>query len=245
MDNDEGRGRQRLGRQAASAYHQYPPPLTLPPSRDPSRSQTSLDSPSYGPGELDDQLRLTASNYNNYNNGYHYGYGNNSSTSLGLRDMSDRDPEMAEPQRQRITRYDDVGGLAHNRTLKAMSRNIRRASMRVVNLANLGLEDQPVRLEGEDDPLPNLQRLRGRTLMIFGPTNSLRVALHKALLWPWTEPIILLLIFTNAVVLGLQSHLAVESTVHPPGYFHQWEDLVIFALFVLFTYVLVPFWLYS
>jgi len=81
-------------------------------------------------------------------------------------------------------------------TLKAVSRNLRRVSLRVVNLAGVQLEDRPIRLEDEPD-IPDQHRtqvqdtlqdlahhdLRGRSLGIFGPTSSLRRLLRRFLLW--------------------------------------------------------------
>ena len=63
----------------------------------------------------------------------------------------------------------------------------------------------------------------------------------------WTEPIILLLIIINAVVLTIQAsrpHALPEDwpdDARPPpvaGYFHAWEDYALFALFCFFTCVL-------
>lgn len=60
----------------------------------------------------------------------------------------------------------------------------------------------------------------------------------------WTEPVILLLIIVNAVVLTIQAsrpHALPEDwpdDASPPsvvGFFHAWEDYVLFALFCLFS----------
>lgn len=57
----------------------------------------------------------------------------------------------------------------------------------------------------------------------------------------WTEPILLCLIIFHAVVLTIQASFSLtleNSTDQPPeiqGYFHQWEDYALFALFILFT----------
>ena len=80
-----------------------------------------------------------------------------------------------------------------------MSRNLRRASLRVVNLAGMGLEEH-VRLgegvdrldeDGEEDedeePMVDLAEqlpLRGRTLACMGPTNKLRLAMFRLLIYP-------------------------------------------------------------
>lgn len=64
----------------------------------------------------------------------------------------------------------------------------------------------------------------------------------------WTEPIILVLIVFNAIVLTIQSARSftlpdssdgdgdgdtLPAPVH--GYFHTWEDYALFILFILFT----------
>lgn len=64
----------------------------------------------------------------------------------------------------------------------------------------------------------------------------------------WTEPIILLLIILNAVILTIQAapNTALsadqqpdsDGNVLPPrisGFFHGWEDYALFTLFVIFT----------
>lgn len=53
----------------------------------------------------------------------------------------------------------------------------------------------------------------------------------------WTEPLILLLIFVNAVVLIAQAHRSVFVVGREDGFFKTWEDYVLFVLFVIFTYV--------
>lgn len=52
----------------------------------------------------------------------------------------------------------------------------------------------------------------------------------------WTEPVILLLIILQVVVLTIQSAPNVYDHPRPTqGYFHAWEDYVLFAIFVFFT----------
>lgn len=89
-------------------------------------------------------------------------------------------------------------------TLKVMSNNLRRASLRVVNLAGFGLEDH-IRLADvddehefdtkedeeeedgkEDEILPDLTKslpLRGRTLGYFSSTSRVRVAMYNCLVY--------------------------------------------------------------
>ncbi|KAH9939624.1 Ion transport protein-domain-containing protein [Epithele typhae] len=162
--------------------------------------------------------------------------------------------------RRRTVRYSDSPLKKTGTTLKTMSRNLQRASLRVVNFGNGGLEDH-ARLDDldegkrereededvhEDEVLPDLSKsmpIRGRTLGFFGPRSRVRLAMYKFLLFPWTEPIILLLIIVNAVVLTIQAsrnHALPEDFKddRPPpltGYFHRWEDYALFGLFCLFT----------
>lgn len=111
---------------------------------------------------------------------------------------------------------------------------------------------------GKDMPI------RGRTLGIFGPQSRVRLFLYRFLMHScvrpllssqllltdilvlnrWTEPLILVLIIINAVVLTIQASRTLVLSNDPnatpspvKGYFHTWEDWTLFALFVFFTYV--------
>ncbi|GAA5872257.1 hypothetical protein JCM8547_004796 [Rhodosporidiobolus lusitaniae] len=80
------------------------------------------------------------------------------------------------------------------------------------------------------------RQLRGKTLGIFGPDNPLRKGCAMVLTSPWTEPIILLLIILQVVVLTIQAAPNVYDHPRPTkGYFHSWEDYILFAIFVFFT----------
>ncbi|KAI0739665.1 Ion transport protein-domain-containing protein [Daedaleopsis nitida] len=175
------------------------------------------------------------------------------------------DPERSGASaraRRRTVRYSTSPLKKTGTTLKTVSHNLRRASLRVVNFGGLGLEDH-VRLDDvdggrtkrededtipeEDEALPDLSKtlpIRGRTLGWLGPRSRLRLSMYKFLIYPWTEPAILLLIIVNAIVLTIQAsrpHALPEDfpdDTPPPaitGYFHGWEDYVLFALFCLFT----------
>ncbi|TDL23428.1 hypothetical protein BD410DRAFT_897507 [Rickenella mellea] len=198
-------------------------------------------------------------------------------------DMDHADESKLTPQRK-SQRYSLSPSPASR--LRSVRKTLRRMSVRVVNLAGVGLdeENKPQRLpdssspsssnkelheqqpqqisptgsgeEGEDEEeLPDLGKrlpIRGRTLCVFGPTNTLRLQMYTFLTATWTEPTILVLIIANAVILTVQ---AARSVTLPPasggsgsggggggegrravkGYFHQWEDYALFALFVVFT----------
>ncbi|CAK5278246.1 unnamed protein product [Mycena citricolor] len=151
--------------------------------------------------------------------------------------------EDSAVRRQRTLRYStSPSPLKKTGTaIKHVSQNLRRVSVRVVNMASVGLERLPDDKRDEEDQIPNLATslpLRGRTLGILGPTNPLRLLCFNFLVYPWTEPIILLLIISNAVLLVIQSSRTLTLS-DPPltvrGYFHSWEDYALFALFVVFT----------
>ncbi|KAF9484619.1 high-affinity cell membrane calcium channel [Pholiota conissans] len=187
----------------------------------------------------------------------------------GSSDFSNVDPEGesgATPRSRRRTLRYSVSPSPLKKTetaMKTVSKSLRRMSLRVVNLANTGLEGQ-LRLRDEDDkkspmpndededededgpPRPDLKQalpIRGRTLGFLGPQSKTRLALFKFLVHPYTEPGILLLIMSNAIILTIQAFKpstlpTANGPTLPPrvkGYFHSWEDYALFALFIVFT----------
>ncbi|KDQ07800.1 hypothetical protein BOTBODRAFT_591897 [Botryobasidium botryosum FD-172 SS1] len=140
---------------------------------------------------------------------------------------------------------------ASGATLRAVSKHVRRVSLRVVSLAGGGPTEHAIKLEDDPSdpeehnqtppqaqPLPaafSQSRLRGKTLGIFGPDSPIRLAVFHMMIWRWTEPIILLLIFANAIILTIQSGRSVFTHPRPNGYFNEWEDYALFVLFILFT----------
>lgn len=131
-------------------------------------SQASeLDSPVYTPDELDDRVHLTSQN-----------------TVWKRSAPYERDLERRRKSGRVVDRQ---GGSSPNNSgaLKAMSKTIKRASIRVVNFAGADLDNRPVRLDDVDDherPIePPIGILRGKTLGVFGPTNPLRLTMHKLL----------------------------------------------------------------
>ncbi|CAE6438713.1 unnamed protein product [Rhizoctonia solani] len=215
-------------------------------SRQSIQSEVSFDSPTLDPGDVDDHTRLTDAAAPHWRGESAEDEGQNAAWGA-VPSTSRRSP--ASPMR--------------SATLKAVSKHLRRVSLRVVNLAGVQLEDKPMprtperedmprpfpdREQGEpiSEPVPppepedELDRsqhmqLRGRTLGIFGPQNGLRKAMRAALLWPWTEPIILVLIFANAVFLTTQAWRSVYVYERVDGYFKTWEDYGLFVLFCIFT----------
>ncbi|KAF7416082.1 calcium channel protein [Pleurotus ostreatus] len=173
------------------------------------------------------------------------------------------DPELSASSRRQhrlSTRYTPSPSplKGAGSALQAMKKSMRRVSLRVVNFGGAGLGDHArIRLTDEDEKdggetdareieeesdegLSTLP-LRGRTLGVMGPDNPLRRAFYRLLVYPWTEPTILLLIIINAVVLTIQAadSLTLDDPDAPPqpvkGYFKSWEDYALFVLFALYT----------
>jgi hypothetical protein len=153
------------------------------------------DSPVYTPGDLDDRVHLTSSNtvwkrsapYERDLERRRKHTPNRDGPSHNLSPI-DIDSENRDTGMHSASSRGRRGGLG----LKAMSKSIKRASIRVVNFAGADLDDRPIRLHGVDDHDPEQHDhggalrekntgLRGRTLGIFGPTNSVRIAMHKML----------------------------------------------------------------
>lgn len=88
-------------------------------------------------------------------------------------------------------------------------------------------------------PMPN--PLKGKSLGIFSPDNPIRMKLCDILVFPWTEPIILILIILQAVLLAVEA----APNVFQPGNERpqRWGttriDWAIFALFMIFTVELI------
>jgi len=170
------------------ALNEHLPPN--PPFRHRLDSQASdLDSP----GEHEDDEHLTSS-----------------------RRVSRYEGQLS-PRHDRGRSLRESVGSGGGRALSALGKTIRRASVRVVNVAGVAGVDG-VGIQGQDRPderglsvvpppnnhdgivlriqvptgvedgapLPEmggLHELRGRTLCFFGPTNPLRLAMQKMLLW--------------------------------------------------------------
>ncbi|CAE6352806.1 unnamed protein product [Rhizoctonia solani] len=212
-------------------------------SRQSIQSEVSFDSPTLDPVDADDLTRLTSAAAPHWRG-----------------DESTEDVEQTEAWGDTPRR--SPASPMRSATLKAVSKHLRRVSLRVVNLAGVQLEDKPMprtpEREGVPHPFPDREQgvspapepvpppedeldrsqhmqLRGRTLGMFGPENQLRKAMRATLLWTWTEPIILVLIFANAVFLTTQAWRSVYVYERVDGYFKTWEDYGLFVLFCIFT----------
>jgi len=112
--------------------------------------------------------------------------------------------------------------------MKSVSKNIRRMSLRVVNLANNGLEGQLRLADGDDDrgdsvseepedsPRPDLQQifpLRGRALGFLGPESKLRQTLFKFLVHPYVE--------TYPLICSFLTQPQLDGTFHFNSYYFK------------------------
>ncbi|CAG8953256.1 hypothetical protein HYFRA_00003459 [Hymenoscyphus fraxineus] len=94
-------------------------------------------------------------------------------------------------------------------------------------------------LEEEIEKPPN--PLRGRSLGIFTSDSKVRNWLCDVLVYPLTEPIILILIMVQTVLLAVESSRSVFDDGHgrPDRWGRSHIDLAIFGLFVIFTLELI------
>lgn len=141
----------------------------------------------------DDEAHLTA-------NMSHQGAGG----EWGIGHSVDPERSGASPRsaRRRTVQYSTSPLKKTGTTIMDMSRNLRRASFRVVNFRGYGLDDH-VRLDDideedvkmrdedeipdEDEVLPDLSKalpIRGRTLGCLGPHSRVRLAMYKFLTYP-------------------------------------------------------------
>lgn len=223
-----------------------------------SNPDSDLDSSKDG-----DEVHLTGTN-SRWKSSANGSWTNNNDLSLD----SERTGGATAPTRRRTLRYSSSPSPLKRTgsAFKVMSKHLRRASLRVVNLAGHGL-DTSIRIpdedfdEGEYSPAQEakepfeeqcneeqvfltrkLTPLRGRTLGFLESSSTFRLRLYHFLSHPWTEPLILCLIILNACVLISQASRTVllpsDQSIPTPqkGFFFIWEDYVLFGLFIIFTF---------
>ena len=77
--------------------------------------------------------------------------------------------------------------------------------------------------------------LRGKSLGLFGPENWLRLLLCEVLVHPFTEPIILILIVIQTIVLIVDSAPSVVYGQRPMDWKISWANFVLLVLFFIYT----------
>jgi len=88
-----------------------------------------------------------------------------------------------------------------------------------------------------DDWTQHPNPLKGNSLGIFPPDNWIRLRLCGMLVHPVTEPIILILIFVQTIVLALDSapKRSYYENDRPKGWGSSWVDFALLVLFVIYT----------
>ncbi|CAO1624241.1 unnamed protein product [Sympodiomycopsis kandeliae] len=149
--------------------------------------------------------------------------------------------------------------------INRFSKSVRRMSRRVIDLhnsqqqarqsAHVRLPDTGNDSDSDDDHIPQSDSappigppppknalspldpmgLRGRSLGFMGPNNRFRLAMTKLLSHWWIEPLILVLIIANLVMLIMQSARNVFHHPRKNGYFDYWEDYALLGVFVVYT----------
>jgi len=94
-------------------------------------------------------------------------------------------------------------------------------------------KSQPILRPGEWQPHPN--PLRGKSLGIFSPKNWLRLKLCEMLVHPVTEPIILILILVQTVLLAVDAAPRTTYNVKPKAWQTSWIDFGLLGLFSIYT----------
>ena len=77
--------------------------------------------------------------------------------------------------------------------------------------------------------------LRGNTLRIFGQENKLRLWLCEVLVHPVTEPMILILILLQTVLLAVDAAGNREYNQQPSGWTGSYTDIILVVLFTIYT----------
>ncbi|PWN28045.1 hypothetical protein BDZ90DRAFT_239367, partial [Jaminaea rosea] len=81
---------------------------------------------------------------------------------------------------------------------------------------------------------PDPFSLRGRSLGFMGPNNRFRRFMAKLLGYWWVEPLLLVVIVANLVMLVIQSSRNVFEHPRMPEYYY-WEDMALVGIFGIYT----------
>ena len=93
--------------------------------------------------------------------------------------------------------------------------------------------------QGLDDSEQHLNPLKGRSLGIFPPDSSIRLRLREMLVHPITEPIILILIFIQTIILAVDSAPRLSYGERPQGWGSSWIDTALLVLFLIYSVEIV------
>jgi voltage-dependent calcium channel len=96
-----------------------------------------------------------------------------------------------------------------------------------------------VELQGGLGPVIHPNPLRGRSLGLFGAENKIRKGLCEMLVHPVTEPLILILIVIQTILLALDSAQSVYNDPRSKKWGTSKTDYALFVLFVIYTLEIV------
>ena len=119
-----------------------------------------------------------------------------SQASLGFQDPFGTEDDETHLTGSGPARKHEFNSARSRTTLQRVSRNLRRISVRVVNLGSTSADDRHNQLADDDDEdvpqstvpesilAPKSSLLRGTTLGFLGPDNPVRLAMYKFLMYP-------------------------------------------------------------
>ena len=82
-------------------------------------------------------------------------------------------------------------------------------------------------------PQPN--PLKGNSLGIFSPDSWIRLKLCEMLVHPMTEPVILILIVVQTILLAIDSAKSMDYMKKPKAWDASWINFALLALFIIYT----------
>ncbi|KAF7185006.1 Calcium-channel protein cch1 [Pseudocercospora fuligena] len=96
-------------------------------------------------------------------------------------------------------------------------------------------------IEDEPPALPVIDRnpLRGKSLGLFSPQSRIRQGLLEFLVHPFVEPLILVLIVVQTVILAIDNAPNVYTDNRPHGWGNNWTDWLLLGIFVVYTIEIV------
>ncbi|SMR42929.1 unnamed protein product [Zymoseptoria tritici ST99CH_1E4] len=159
-------------------------------------------------------------------------------TGTMFRNMSQRVVNLSnesEPVERMLRRRSSVGPRPRERS---SSHSYREGGLDGNAPSKSSSEKAPSFIEVETPPeLPAIDRnpLRGKSLGIFSPESRIRRGLLEFLVHPFVEPLILLLIVVQTVILAVDASFNVENDPRPTNWGTQWSDYIILAIFIIYT----------
>ncbi|KAL8666981.1 MAG: hypothetical protein Q9168_007349 [Polycauliona sp. 1 TL-2023] len=156
-----------------------------------------------------------------------------------MRKMSQRvvnlsnEPDPIEPnvRRQPEDRQGTLQGPPSFPAMDAYAHDERSKSSPQVEKARPHVSASDVRNDWQQQANP----LRGKTLGVFSPENRLRLWLCEVLVHPLTEPVILVLIVIQTILLAIDAAPDLESNHQAERWQSSWLNPALLVLFVIYT----------